>query len=366
MAEFTEVKTTTKTVNCPACGAEKVVRDGRNRGYQRYRCQVCGKRIRAEDKAPGRRLPDEQTGAVIRMYYGGMSYKQIAETMADMFDMPEPSKATVYEIVRDYSGLAVKEMKRYPARVGDSWVADEMMVKVGGENYWNWNIVDEKTRYILASYLSKERDARAATALLRKAKASASIEPKTIKTDKWRAYPPAIKKVFPRTKHVQSEGLTAEVNNNLSERLQGTFRQRTKTLRGLENRATGQKYLDGWVLDYNLFREHEALDDKTPGEVAKSDAPFKEWADVVRADLGNRSVANPKGGLPNLPQMSEIREVRMSEQPKEEVERVRTMGTRLPVRRASRQFQSAAAKGRTAGSRNPAWVRRGEARGKVR
>ena len=48
------------------------------------------------------------------------------------------------------------------------------------------------------------------------------------------------------------------MNNNLSERLQGSFRQRAKTQRGLEERRTGQEYLDGWVMDYNFFKDHEA------------------------------------------------------------------------------------------------------------
>ena len=64
-------------------------------------------------------------------------------------------------------------------------------------------------------------------------------------------------------KHVQSEGIRAELNNNLSERMQGTFRQREKTLRGLDSRESGQLYLYGWVLTYNLFREHESLNYNT-------------------------------------------------------------------------------------------------------
>ena len=48
-------------------------------------------------------------------------------------------------------------------------------------------------------------------------------------------------------------------------------------------RKRGQRYLDGWVIDYNLFREHESLDYKTPGEVAKVSVPFSEWEDVVEA-----------------------------------------------------------------------------------
>ena len=82
--------------------------------------------------------------------------------------------------------------------------------------------------------------------------------------------------------------MTADINNNLSERLQGTFRDRIKTLRGLASRTTGQRYLDGWVLTYNQFRGHESLRDQTPGSRAKVEPPFKEWADVVKAGAASR------------------------------------------------------------------------------
>lgn len=88
--------------------------------------------------------------------------------------------------------------------------------------------------------------------------------------------------VCPSAKHIQSEGLTAEINNNRSERLPGTYRDREKTLRGLNGLESGQHYLDGWTLRYNLFRKHHSLGNRTPGEAAGIDALFGEWADVVR------------------------------------------------------------------------------------
>lgn len=131
---------------------------------------------------------------------------------------------------------ALAKMEKYKAHTGDEWVVDEMMVKVGGEKYWNWNVMNSDTRYILASYLSKQSDARAAKAVLRKAAGNAANQPKTIKTDRLKSYISAIEDVFGAdAKHVQSDGIQAEVNNNRSERLQGTFRQREKTLRGLDS-----------------------------------------------------------------------------------------------------------------------------------
>ncbi len=279
MAKYTQ--TTSVSLNCPACSSERVVKMGKRNGYQRYLCRECRKAFQDGGNTAGKRFPPEVTGTAVSMFYSGMSYKQIAEQLEQTFDIKEPSKATIYEWVRDYTNAAVDEMADHPAHTGGHWVADEMMVWVGGKKYWNWNVMDSETRYILASYLSKNRDGRAATAVMRRAEAASAEPPKTIKTDKWRAYNKAIANVFPDAKHVKSEGLTAELNNNRSERLQGTFRQRTKTLRGLDRRETGQTYLDGWTLDYNLFRKHEGLRNKTPAQAAGLDAPFGEWEDVV-------------------------------------------------------------------------------------
>ena len=184
--------------------------------------------------------------------------------------------------MKKYTADAVQEMADHPAQTGPEWVADEMMLAVGGQKMWNWNVMDAKTRYILASYLSPRRNTDAATRALRKAARFAANPPERIRTDKLGSYTEAIKRLFPKAEHIQSEGITAAVHNNLSERLQGTFRQRTKTLRGLETRLTGQRFLDGWVVTYNLFRDHEGADGNPPAVKAGVKPPFEEWADVVR------------------------------------------------------------------------------------
>ena len=291
MAEFSG--TTTYSVTCPACQSDHVIKDGSQSGEQRYRCKSCPKRFRAGGKAEGRKMDAELMGSAIRDFYRGKSYKQIAEGLHDEYDLPkEPSKATIYEWVRDYTGKATSQMQGRKAQTGGHWVADEMMVDVGGEKMWLWNVMDSETRYILASHLTPRRDANAARIVLRKAALAADAPPKTITTDKLKSYMSAVKDVLPEARHMQSEGMTAGINNNLSERLQATSRDRIKTLRGLNGLKTGQRYLDGWVLTYNLFRGHESLRNQTPGERAKVNPPFTEWADVVKAEAASRRRMN--------------------------------------------------------------------------
>ena len=154
--------------------------------------------------------------------------------------------------------------------------------------------MDGKTRYILASHLARERDGKAATTVLRKALAAADKPPDAFFSDKLRSYLPALRAVIPNAKHFQSEGLDADINNNLSERLQGTFRDRIKTLRGLDNLESGQRYLDGWTITYNLFRGHHSLRNQTPGYPGEGQATVQGMG--RRGKRGRRVSTAHRGG----------------------------------------------------------------------
>ena len=100
MAEFAK----TATVNCPYCGDAKIARYGRNSsGHQRYRCAPCGKTFLDTGALYGHKVPAKLIEAAVRMYYGGMSYKQVAETMAATYGISEPSKQSIYAWVQEYS-----------------------------------------------------------------------------------------------------------------------------------------------------------------------------------------------------------------------------------------------------------------------
>ncbi len=367
MTQFTETTTTSYVVACPECDSQRVHKAGTQKGEQRYRCNGCGKKFRAGGKAKGQRMDAEMVGSAIRDFYSGKSYKQISEGLHDEYDLPnEPSKATIYEWVRDYTDKAVGQMKGRKAKTGSEWVGDEMMVDVGGKKMWLWNVMDSETRYILASHLTPRRDANAARVVLRKAALAAEKPPETIMTDKLKSYLSAVKDVLPETRHMQSEGLTADLNNNLSERLQGTYRSRVKTLRGLDSRTTGQRYLDGWTLQYNLFRDHESLRGDKPGERAKVNPPFKEWADVVKAGAASRrkvkaetrpaSQSKPKSPQPEAATASEAKGRRPLKQIAPEGERRRKPRKRSLLTTPKPALPKASGKARKP-KIEPPWVR---------
>lgn len=279
MAEFQQ----TITVDCPHCQSSAVIKKGKRNGYQRYQCKDCDRKFDTSDRAFGRWNQAEHIGVAIDMYLSGMSYKQIAELIGRNFNLPEPSKATIYRWVEEYGDFAVEGLNGQAPQTSGHWVADEMQLKVGGQRMWNWNVMDRDTRYVLASHLSPYRDERQAVAVFEKAlEANGGVMPETITTDRLGSYEAAIGLMLPGVKHIKSDGIHEEVNNNLSERVQKTFRSRTKTMDGLYGQKTGQKYLDRWVVDYNHFKDHEALDGRTPAEAAQVEIKLNEWTDIVR------------------------------------------------------------------------------------
>ena len=92
--------------------------------------------FRSNNTMPRRRLSNDRLGSVLDMYYDGMSYKRVAETLAAAHQIPEPSKKTVYGWGQFYSQRAADALDEYKPKSGGQWVADEMVVDVGGHKYW--------------------------------------------------------------------------------------------------------------------------------------------------------------------------------------------------------------------------------------
>ena len=276
------------TVSCPNDDGGTVVKIGKRDGKQRYRCKKCLKDFREPNVySEGNKYTTQQMGLALQSYFDGLSYREVARNIARAFNIEAPDESTIYRWVQEFSQAAFKAMSQLKPYVGDRWVADELQLKVEGRRYWLWSVMDAKTRYILGIHLTPKRSKEAAGVVIRKAVEAAGKHPQFFVSDQLGSYIQPSKLLMPRTKHIAVAGLDAKINNNLSERLQGTFRDRTKVARGFKSQETGQAFLEGWVADYNLCRPHMSLGDRTPAEAAGVITPFKNWREVVeRLDYG--------------------------------------------------------------------------------
>jgi transposase-like protein len=147
---------------------------------------------------------------------------------------------TIYDWIQKFVPMISAYANSLTPQLSDAWHADELFVHmkggVGLRNMKNiaflWNVMDRKTRFLLASRLSKSRDISGAERALTEAKANAGgYQPKIILTDALKAYGDGIGFAFRENtpKHEARMGAgKPHANNNCIERLNGTLRERVK------------------------------------------------------------------------------------------------------------------------------------------
>ena len=276
MTEILETK-------CKFCGSSNVVKNGKSKkGVQNWLCRDCGKAFVDNNSLPRMKSPVNHVASSVYLYYTGSSLNEIRRHIEQQHGIL-PSDSTIYNWVKRFSKVAVEEADKYTPEVGNTWIADETVLRIGdNKKYWLWDIIDSDSRFLLATYLSPTRGTKDAQNLMERAYKKAGKSPKAVVTDKLASYLDGIELTFgASTKHKQGGPFDIESNTNLIERFHGTLKDRTKVMRGMKTPESARAILDGWLVYYNYFRPHESLKDKTPAEVAKIEFPFRNWADVV-------------------------------------------------------------------------------------
>lgn len=272
-------------VRCKSCGSGRLYRHGFTAaGVQRYKCRECKLTFIGTDTLPRMRVPVAMVGAAVSLFYEGLSLNAIRRQMNQIYGI-YPSDSTVYEWVVRFTRTAVKISDGYTPKVGQVWTADETVLKVGGQNTWFWDCIDEDTRFLLASHLTPSRFTRDAETLMRRALDKAGRPPRVVVTDKLRSYLDGIERVFGAdARHIQSGPFKLDMSTRSIERFHGTLKDRTKVMRGMANRETAKLIMEGWLVHYNYLRPHMGLGKRTPAEAAGIIVPFKTWAEVVRME----------------------------------------------------------------------------------
>jgi len=133
--------------------------------------------------------------------------------------------------------------------------------------------MDSDTRYLLAVQLTKGRDVSDDRSIFKKAKELSQNQPREVVTDGLQSYREAFKKESftlrePRVKHIILENLGEKPNNNLVERLHGTFKDRIKVMRGMKRFERAEELSEGYRIYYNFVKPHLSLNGKTPAEAS--------------------------------------------------------------------------------------------------
>jgi putative transposase len=276
-----EIVTVTPVI-CKNCSSSHIVKFGTYKGVQRYYCKECKRKFKGDDSLFHSHVKDEYISSALSMFYDGLSLNDIRNHLKQEYDY-YPSSSTVYQWIEKYTPSVIKQFKDYHPNVGNTWIADETVLRIDGQNVWMYDIIDEKTRYLLATVITTNRTIGNVSLLMKEASERAGKNPKTVITDSQSAYPKGIKTASDgETEHIKSDPF-AEVNDTQRiERFHSTLKERTKVMRGLKSVDTADRFVDGWLVDYNFFRPHMSLDGKTPAEVAGIEYETHSWRQACK------------------------------------------------------------------------------------
>jgi transposase-like protein len=255
---------------------------------QRYQCKSCGKRFCARTGFNGLKYTAGIVTTALDLYFKGLSLRSIADHI-NQIQGYRLSYLTVYRWTQKYGRLIAQYTNRLEPKVSQKWHVDEMKVNVNGQSHNLWNLMDSKTRYLIATQVTVPRGAHEASCLLEKAIAQARGR-LVLLSDGLPSYQSAVRRIekaAPRLKikHVADRGLVKGDSNNMVERLNGTVRQRVKTMRGLDNIKSSRAFAEGFAAYYNYIRPHMSLRGRTPSQLARTWEPegTNRWKSLIKA-----------------------------------------------------------------------------------
>ena len=122
-----------------------------------------------------------------------LSLRDVEELMAERgVDL---SYETIRRWVKRFGPPIARGLRRGRPQAHPLWHLDEMYVSIGGRWLYLWRAIDRNGE-VLDILVQARRDKRAALKLMRKLLKKHGFVPRTLVTDKWRAYGAA----FPRTR----------------------------------------------------------------------------------------------------------------------------------------------------------------------
>ncbi len=288
-------------LQCGVCGSIRVIKYGMNGTKQAYWCKDCGKKFTPSLLKKARYTPEMVT-LTLDLYFGGLSLRKISRTVNDHFGM-NLGKSSIYRWIQTFVPRISEYAKTLTPELSDTWHADELFVKMkGGEAFRSktgiqtgmaflWNVMDRKTRFLLASRLSVHRNVNGAVAAFNEARTVAhDSQPEKVYADAMRAYPEAMAywQGEKKPELIAKAGVRKpHANNNRIERLNGTLRERVKVQRGWKTMKT--PIAEGQRIHYNFVRPHTALEGQTPADSAGIGVQGQnKWLALLKASITNQ------------------------------------------------------------------------------
>ncbi len=296
---------------CVYCQSKTIVKRGfiqeKGKKVQRFFCKACRKTFIPNLGFKGMKNDSKAVTAALDAYFRGLSLRDVRDHLAQFYGV-QVHETTVLRWVEKYSKVISGYVNTLSPELSDTWHADEVFVKMrGAESYktktgksanlaFLWNVMDRKTRFLLASKVSRHRDVGGAARAFQEAARNAhNSEPERVFTDSLNSYREGIT-FAPFTKDpelIMNSGIKKpHATNNRIERLNGTVRERVKVQRGWKSMKSSIP--EGHRIFYNFVRPHMALEEQTPAQAAGINLELNgnKWMELIRQATPKSCTAN--------------------------------------------------------------------------
>jgi transposase-like protein len=282
---------------CKYCGSENVVKNGHVNEKQFYVCKACGHKFIEPEAYPKMRTKGRVIAMAIDLYFEGLSVRKVKVQIDRLFGV-KVSQVSIWRWMMKYSNLVSRFVEVFRPQLMGIYHVDETAIKCKGVQKWFWEMIDQETKFLVASHLSSSRTTEDAVALFEKSTRVAKRKPVSLYYDGLPAYVDGYNKVFytmrkdTRPELIRRVGIRAVHNQNAVERLHGTLKDRLKSARGLKGEETVRTLLEGWAVHYNYVRKHQTLKGKTPANASGINVE-NNWNSLIRSAIADKT----KSGL---------------------------------------------------------------------
>ncbi|AIK96611.1 IS6 family transposase [Candidatus Odyssella acanthamoebae] len=200
------------------------------------------------DHYKGYRLPKSVIGFAVRYYYRSkISLRDLSEMLQDR------GLSVTYETIRNWcqtwGPVYARDIRqKRGSAFKDKWHIDEVRVKIKGEAFWLWRLVDS-TGEEIEILLQRRRNAKSAIRFLKKALKRIGQPPRVMVTDKLKSYNKA-HRVLLRT----SEHRSHKRSNNRAENSHQPTREKERQMRGFKTPGYAQRFLSSMGAFLNLLK----------------------------------------------------------------------------------------------------------------
>ena len=259
---------------CIYCKSDNIkkagIRHNKNQDIQMYNCKECIRKFSINLGFEGMHASPQIITSAMQLYFTGESYRNIEKFLN--LQGTKFSHVAIYEWIKKYVSLMDNYLQTITPQVGDKWHADEVWLKINGDKKYLFAMMDNETRFWIAQEVADSKFKHDAQNLLKKGKQLTKKIPSVFVTDGLPAYNDAFKKEFaPKNDFQKKSEHIKEIhfknqrkNNNIEERLNGEFRDREKTFRGLKK--DDSPAITGIQLYHNYLRPHSSLNNDTPAD----------------------------------------------------------------------------------------------------